>query len=125
MATEPTVVKSALAGVVIGALGAAGGEWALVAVGAVFGAFLALSKAAPMTRWWQPLTHLGGSITAGLAFAGLASVILTKVLPESWGLSTDLLWIPVATAIARYWREADALIPKLLRRKVTGDDPTP
>lgn len=121
MATEPTAVKGALAVAAVAALGPLAGEYALILMGAFGGALLALQRAEPFARWWQPLAHVAGSVIAGMMFTGVASAAAAHALPESWGIATDMLWLPVAAAVAMYWRDAAGLVPGWLKRRTDND----
>ena len=70
MAAEPTTIKTTLAVAAVAALGPLAGEYALILMGAFGGSLLALHRADPMPKWWQPLAHVGGGVVAGLMFGG-------------------------------------------------------
>ena len=118
MATEPTTLKTALAVAAVAALGPLAGEYALILIGAFGGALLSLQRSEPMPKWWQPLSHVGTGVLAGMLFTSAGSSALSHILPDSWGISTDMLWLPLSAAVARYWRDADKLLPDYLRDKL-------
>ena len=74
---EPTTLNTTLAVAAVASLGPLVGEYALIVLGAFGGALLALQRVQdPMPRWWQPLTHIGGNVTAALLFTGVASSVV-------------------------------------------------
>ena len=117
MAAEPTTIKTTLAVAAVAALGPLAGEYALILMGAFGGSLLALHRADPMPKWWQPLAHVGGGVVAGLMFGGGGSALASRLLPESWGISTDMLWIPLSAVVSMYWRDADKLVPGWIKRR--------
>jgi hypothetical protein len=119
-ASESVATKTALAALATAALGGVGGQYALILVGAFGGAALSLAMREPMQRWWQPLTHIGAGVTAGVLFTGLAAHGATALAPASWGLSEDLLWMPLAAIVAAGWRQVPALAMAYANRKIGG-----
>lgn len=117
MAAEPTTLKTALAVAAVAALGPLAGEYALILMGSFGGALLALHKAEPMPKWWQPLAHVGAGVTAGLIFGGGGSAVAAHVLPDTWGVAPDMLWLPLSAGVAMYWREVSSLVPEWLKRR--------
>jgi len=117
MAAEPTTLKTALAVAAVSALGPLAGEYALILMGSFGGALLALHRAEPMEKWWQPILHVGGGVTAGLLFAGTGSAAAAHLLPDSLGISTDMLWLPLSAGVSMFWRDADKLVPDWLKRR--------
>lgn len=116
MAAEPGTLKTALAIAAAAALGPLAAEYSMLLAGAFGGALLALQRADPMPRWWQPVMHVGGGVLAGTVFGGIASSMGSHYLPD-WA-SPDTLWVPGSAIIAMYWRDAAAGVPELLRRWV-------
>lgn len=124
---EPTTLNTTLAVAAVASLGPLAGEYALIVLGAFGGALLALQRVKdPMPKWWQPLTHVGSNVTAALLFTGVASSVVAKLLPDAWGISIDMLWVPIAAAVAMYWRDAAGAVPALVRSwagRNTGGQP--
>ena len=121
MAAEPVTLKTTLAIAAAAVMGPLIGEYSLILLGGFLGALLALQRTTPRLPGWQALVFVLTSMIAGTLFCGVASAGLVSILP-SWA-SVDLLWMPVAGAIAMYWQVLADMVPKLLQRWI-GKEPT-
>ena len=120
MAEPTSSVKTALAAAAIASLGPVVGQHALIIAGAFGGALIALMAAEPMRGWWPPVRHvLQGLIAAVVSTSALAHVA-SAAAPKDWGLSPDLLWVPMAALVAALWREGLSVVRRLISKQAGG-----
>ena len=113
-------MKTALAAAAIASLGPVIGQHALIIAGAFGGALIALMAAEPMRGWWPPVRHvLQGLIAAVVSTSALAHVA-SAAAPKDWGLSPDLLWVPMAALVAALWREGLSVVRRLISKQAGG-----
>jgi len=120
MAEPTTTVKTALAAAAIASLGPVIGQHALIIAGAFGGALIALMAAEPMRGWWPPVRHVLQGIIAAVVSTSALSQVVSAMAPKDWGLSPDLLWVPVAAIVAAMWREGLDALRRLAARKSGG-----
>ena len=116
MAEPTTSVKTALAAAAIASLGPVIGQHALIIAGAFAGALFGLMAAEPMRGWWPPVKHVLQGIIAAVVSTGALAQVASAAAPASWGVTPDLLWVPVAALIAAFWREGVAIVRRLLAK---------
>lgn len=116
MAEPTSSVKTALAAAAIASLGPVVGQHALIIAGAFAGALFGLMAAEPMRGWWPPVKHIAQGLIAAIVSTSALAQVASAVAPASWGLSPDLLWVPVAALIAAFWRDGVAIVRRVLAR---------
>jgi len=120
MAEPTTTVKTALAAAAIASLGPVVGPHALIIAGAFGGALLALMAAEPMQGWWPPVRHVLQGVIAAIVSTSALAQVASAVAPATWGVSPDLLWVPVAAVVAALWREGLTLLRRLAAKHIGG-----
>ena len=116
MAEPTSSVKTALAAAAIASLGPVVGQHALIIAGAFAGALFGLMLTEPMRGWWPPVKHTAQGLIAAIVSTGALAQVASGVAPASWGVTPDLLWVPVAAAIAAFWREGVAIVRRTLAK---------
>jgi uncharacterized membrane protein len=120
MAEPTTTVKTALAAAAIASLGPVIGQHALIIAGAFGGALIALMAAEPMRGWWPPVRHVLQGLIAAVVSTSALSQVVSAAAPKDWGVTPDLLWVPVAALVAALWREGLAVMRRLIAKQGGG-----
>lgn len=114
-------MKTALAAAAIASLGPVVGQHALIVAGAFGGAILALMMADPLPGWWPPVKHILQGMIAAVVSTGALAQIASAAAPAGWGVTPDMLWVPVAAAVALLWREGVGVLRRLISRQGGGE----
>jgi uncharacterized membrane protein len=120
MAEPTTTVKTALAAAAIASLGPVIGQHALIIAGAFGGALIALMAAEPMRGWWPPVRHVLQGLIAAIVSTSALAQVASAMAPKDWGLSPDLLWVPMAAVVAALWREGLGVLRRLVSKQAGG-----
>jgi hypothetical protein len=109
-------LKSASAAIVVGYLGAALGEFSFILMGGMIGGVIAVELDERSGSFWRALRVMGIGVGVALVFGGAVASVAPNVAPEAWGLSPDILWAPVAAALAAFWQHGARAIVAALKR---------
>lgn len=109
-------MKAGIAAVIIATAGPLAAEVSMLTLGGLVGGVVAVAvDQRPNPTLWRSLATVSIGLGVALVLGGAVAQVVPRLeWLQSYGLSPDLLWAPVAFALAAFWRPAIATTGRLI-----------